>query len=429
MRDRFPLLLVAGLVFIGVVGSFLVTGARRGAFADRLSTYRSEPDGARALYLMLEAQHRPVTRLQKSFEAIDHELAIVMLGVRFDDESSTTKHPFDGSDAGLDPDEKANDDEDFEDFKARGFSSLKATNVDADEREKLLEQVRNGATLVYAPWGWRDNPLLTTIGVSLVRADKKLELRTLVAAQPSRFTTGVEHVETQVQSFLSLPVGAVPLLVDDALEQPVVALVPWGQGRVIVIGAPELAQNQRLAIADNARFWSSLLEEVGQAHPLAFDEFHHGFTGERSMGEFAARYGLQYAVGQLLLGVALWALALRRFGRQRDPVKELRVGATDALAATSRIYREGHHHPHAADAIARALAAELAVKAGVSGRSTPTEIAAALEVRGRKDLARALLDVTTAARSASTDAELQNVARLSALARRHLHLHARTPTL
>jgi len=425
VRDRFPLLLVGFLVFVAVLGSFLVTGARRGAFADRLSTFRSEPDGARALYLVLEQQHRKVQRLQKSLEHVEPGRALVLLGVRFEGEHTKGTAAFDGSDGGVDPAKEEQEAEELEDFDARGFSALRAPLIGKEEREKLLEHVKNGGTLIYAPWGAHENPLLEAVGVSLVKAAAKLEVRTLVAAQPSRFTSGLERVETPVQAFLELPPGAVPLLVDELLEQPVVALVPWGQGRVIVIGAPELAMNKRLALADNALFWSTLSAEVAGERPLSFDEYHHGFTGQPSMGEFAARYGLQYAVAQLLLGVALWALALKRFGRQRDPARELRVGATDALAATSRIYREGKHHPHAAEAIVKELAAELAAKAGVSGRSTPTEISAALQLRGRADLARALLDVFAAAQQTHTDAELQQVARLSALARRHLHQPAR----
>ena len=40
-------------MLIGALGWFLLQGARRGGFADQLSTFKSEPDGARALYLLL----------------------------------------------------------------------------------------------------------------------------------------------------------------------------------------------------------------------------------------------------------------------------------------------------------------------------------------------------------------------------------------
>ena len=49
MRDRFPLVMIGGLMLLGVLGAFVLKGAARGAFADRLSTWRSEPDGFKPL--------------------------------------------------------------------------------------------------------------------------------------------------------------------------------------------------------------------------------------------------------------------------------------------------------------------------------------------------------------------------------------------
>src|SRR5438874_1633260 len=81
MRDRFPLVMIGGLLLLGVLGSFLLRGAQRGSFADRLSTYRSEPDGARALYLLSEQWRLPVARAQQSFETIDEKQNLLLLGV------------------------------------------------------------------------------------------------------------------------------------------------------------------------------------------------------------------------------------------------------------------------------------------------------------------------------------------------------------
>ncbi len=422
MRDRFPLLVVGGLMLLGVLGWFLLQGARRGGFADQLSTFKSEPDGARGLYLLLEESGLPVSRSQQDLTVIPPTRNLVLLGTRFASERGFDKRAFDGSDAGVDGDDHEADDAEFE---ARGVSALKSPPLSHDESEKLLEHIRNGATLVYVPSSYRDPQLLEDLGVTLERADTTLEVRTLVPAQPSRYVQGVQRVVTKVRAFLELPAGAVPLLVDDTFDKPVAALLPYGQGRVILISAPELAMNRALAVADNAQFWHSLIGAVAASGPVAFDEFHHGFTGERSMGEFAARYGLHYAVAQLLLGIALWALALRRFGSPRVPEDELRVGSTDALFATSRLYREGKHHAHASASILRQLAAEFASRAGVSGRLEPAEIGAALEVRGRKDLARALLDIAQAAGATTSEADVEKVASLAATARKTLNHHLR----
>ncbi len=423
MRDRFPLLMVGGVLLLGALGWFLLQGARRGGFADQLSTFKSEPDGARALYLLLSESGLPVIRHQQDLTIIPPKRNLVLLGTRFSRELGFDKIAFDGSDAGIETPE--DDEADDAEFKSRGTNALKSPAISNDESEKLLEHVRNGATLVYVPSSYRDARLLEDLNVTLERTDASLSVRTLVPAQPSRYVQGVERVVTKVRAFLELPPGAVPLLIDEKFDKPVAALLPYGQGRVIIIGAPSLAMNRSLGVADNAQFWHSLFSAVATTGPIAFDEFHHGFTGERSMGEFAARYGLHFAVGQLLLGVMLWALALKRFGSPHAPDEELRVGSTDALFATSRLYREGRHHGHAASSILRHLAADFAVKAGVSGRLEPAEIGAALEVKGRKDLANALLDIARAVAATSTEADVERVATLAAVARKSLNNHQR----
>lgn len=428
MRDRFPLLVIGMLVLVGTFATFLMRGAARGSFADKLSTYRSEPDGARALYLLAEQQKLPVRRVQQSLDILGEQHALVLLAVEFaeknvlqvEHESWINTLP----DGGTDDDDKArdaDDDETDEDRLHTGANAMRALPVSSSEREKLLEHVKSGHTLIYVPWGSRENPLLKAIDVALWKADKALDVRTLVPALPNPYTLGVERLETKVHAYLGLPPTATPLLIDEKLGEAVAAVVPYGQGKVIVIAAPELAMNRSLQRTDNAQFWLSLLAHVARAEPLSFDEFHHGFRSERSMAEFAARYGLQFAVLQLMLGVCLWAVALRRFGRPRPPTEDVRVGSTDSLFATSRIYREGRHYGHAAQVILKALAAELAAVAGVPARADAAELAAALKLRGREDLATMLTDARRASDAVRAEPDVQDVAIRASAIRRLLH--------
>ncbi len=424
MRDRFPLVLIGFLVLLGSLGSFLLDSARRGAFADPLSTFRSARDGARGLYLLLEDTQLPVARQQESLEVLERGRGLALLGVRFAEagDARPSRTGFSRQrDGGLDDgDDEGLTDEEREEFRHRGFNALRAPPVGEEEGQKLIEHLRNGATVLYVPATAAQDPLLDAVGVHLTKAEKALDVRTLAPAQPTRWTTGVERVEAKVVAFLDLPDDALPLLVDEQLDLIAAAAVPYGQGRLVVITAPELAMNQALGRADNAQFWKSVVREATRPGPLAFDEFHHGFTAERSMGAFAARYGLQFAAGQLLLGVIAWAAALRRFGRPRAPAEESRIAATDVLSATSRLYREGRHHGHAAGVIARQLAAELARVAAVSPRASPTDVSAALEARGRSALAHGLLDVTRLAHAAAHERDVFEVARKAALVRTHL---------
>ena len=413
MRDRFPLLVVGALLLTVVLGAFLVKSAQRGEFADTLSTFRAQEDGARALFLLAQESGLPVARRMADLRVVTGTFTPVLLAVEV--EGAYEEDP-DQTRLAAEPDAGLAD----EDVPRTGFNAFRAAALDDTEYEKLLEHVRNGGTLVYVPWGSRENPLLDALSVKLVKADTSLPMRTLVPPLPTPYTLGVERVEAKVQAYLTLPSGAVPVLEDDRMGQVVAAVVPHGQGRVLVVGAPELAMNRALTRADNAQFWLSALAGLGPG-PYEFDEFHHGFTNERSVVDFARRYGLHFAVAQLLLGVALWSVSLRRFGRPHPPPESVRVGATDALFAMGRLYREGRHHAFAAGLIAKGLTQELALHAGLPAHSPADSVAQGLRERGREDLARGLKAVAAEADTVGSDSDLQQLAAHAAWLRQRLH--------
>ncbi len=414
MRDRFPLLVVGGLILTGLLGSWLVRGAARGGFADTLSTWRAQPDGARGLYLLAEESGLPVVRRTADLRIMQGAGALVLLAVEVEDARED------------DPDQTAlaaERDKGLEDEEVprHGLNKLHVPELDEDEAEKLLEHVRAGNTLVYVPWGSKENRLLDAVGVKLTKADTSLPMRTLVPPLSSPYTLGVERVEAKVQAYLQLPEeGAVPVLEDEPLGMTVAAVVPYGAGRVLVVGAPELAMNQALARADNAQFWLSALRALGPG-PYEFDEHHHGFTNERSVVDFARRYGLHFAVAQLLLGLCLWAVALKRFGRPLPPPESARVGATDALFAMSRLYREGRHHAFAAGLITKGLTQELALHAGLPAHAPAQAVAEGLAARGREDLANGLRAIARNAETTSSEDELQQLASRAAVLRQRIH--------
>jgi hypothetical protein len=423
VRDRFPLLLVGGLLLLGFAGSFVFRGAARGGFADVLSTYRAEPDGARALYQLTTESGLPVDRLRTDFMILDPRAALALIGVEFageDDAKEKLEAVLGKADAG----EGVGDQED--DDLRKGLAAFRAERVTADEREKVLEHVKKGNSLVYVLYGARKDPFLEALHVSVWKATGAPGIRTLVPAQPSPFTVGVDHLEAKVNAFLGLPEDGVPLLVDAYTLNIAAAMVPYGKGRVVVIGAPELAMNTALARADNAQFWLSTLAAIAETGTVWIDEYHHGFSDDRSIAEFARRYGLHFAAAQLILGLCLWAGSLRRFGRSVKPPEDERLGATDALFAQSRLYREGKHHAFAASLIAQGLSQELAGVSGQSAHAPPAKIAAALEARGRADLARGLTDVVNGAGAVRSEADLLKVAENAARTRHSLPSKERT---
>ncbi|MFL5322093.1 MAG: DUF4350 domain-containing protein, partial [Myxococcaceae bacterium] len=308
-----------------------------------------------------------------------------------------------------------------------GMNLLFVDPVSPDERDKLLEHIKKGNTVLYAPPSANNNSFLKALGVYPFKPEVNVPIRSLVPDVPTPYTLGVQRTEAHVEAFFDSPDDATPLLVDDRSGEVAVVRVPYGAGDVIVIGAPELGMNGGLARADNAQFWLSLLTVTAGNRPTAFDEFHHGFGGSRSIAEFARRYGLHFAIAQLLLGLSLWALALKRFGRPKPPKDDERVGATDALFGTSRLYREGRHFSFSAQLIVKELVLEMARAAGVPAKSEPSVIADSLRMRGRARVASAFEQVLGAARNVSTEADVRYVADLAAVARALLNKRDKSP--
>src|SRR5690242_15400896 len=88
--------------------TFLMRGAARGSFADKVSTYRSEPDGARALYLLAEQEKLPVGRMQESLELLSERKNLALLAVQFSErnDKEAARAPWLAArDGGLDDDE------------------------------------------------------------------------------------------------------------------------------------------------------------------------------------------------------------------------------------------------------------------------------------------------------------------------------------
>ncbi len=428
MRDRFPLLVVFGLLALGALGTFVMQGARRGDFADLHSTYRSAKDGSRALYLLLAENRISVQRFEQRPDTLTEDINLALLDVSvesdaplpgflaslFVDAGVVSTHSSDAGVAG----KNATDAEAL--AKRNGLNGLMVSQLSESDVEALLDFVKNGKRLLYLPSSAQPNALTEALNLSILEPPKGAGIRTLVPSQPSPLTVDVERLESEVTTFVSAPLPAKTFLVDEQSGSSVGVSLPIGTGEVIVIGAAELASNHALTRADNASFWVSIGRYLSRERPLAFDEFHHGFTGERSVGDFARRYGLQYAALQLLLGLVFWALSLRQFGRPVQVSEEARIGSVDALLATSRLYREGGHHAHAARLIVNGLTADLASHFSLTPHSTPQQLIAAMTAEGKEQWAALLQRIVAALNEPSNDRQLIDIANQSVALRRRI---------
>jgi hypothetical protein len=114
-------------------------------------------------------------------------------------------------------------------------------------------------------------------------------------------------------------------------------------------------------------------------------------------------------------------VALKRFGRPRPPPESVRVGATDALFAMSRLYREGRHHAFAAGLITRGLTQELALHTGLPAHAPAKAVAEGLASRGREDLAQGLRAIARNAEAVADEQTLQHLAARAATLRQRIH--------
>jgi hypothetical protein len=405
VRDRFPLFLAGALALGGGLVVLLTWGARRGDFAGPLSTHRSQPGGARALYLLLDAAGPEVRRRTQELTLLEPGQHLVLLGV-----PGVADEARDWPDGGA------------------PRSTWRRESLSEEEVQALLAHAAAGATVVAALEGPFSVSLAGPLGVYL-EAPEDAELRTLVVAQPSRWVDGVERVESKVATWLWAPPEALPLLEDQVSGQVAATAVPYGSGTVVLLGTPALAMNEALPLADNARLWVALgRRATAQGGVLAFDEYHHGFRGTRSTGALAGRFGLHVALAQLLLGVVAWALSLRRFGQPAAPPEEARVGALDHLKAQSRLYQAGRHVGHAALQLVLSLSHELAGRAGTPGGSVE-QVSAGLRRRGRVDLGTQLTRLHGLAQATEDEADLLEVAALTAQVRQQLVVRKPSPRL
>lgn len=272
----------------------------------RLSTYRTSPDGAGALYQALVELNVPVARRLTPMVGAD---------------------PIRGPLAILSPSEP-----------------LSPAEVAA-----VIAWVEAGGHLIVAGAGF--DPLMDGLGLATWGGRRQLDL---VPGARHRWVQGMDRVGPAQRVFADT-LGtewddAEPLLVADYPDDAWAALlVARGAGAVLALSDPGLLANGRIADDGVAPLVvRAALDWTADGVPLWFDEYHHGYRGGSMSagvwafltGHPAGRMALQLAlVG--LLGVAATAI---RFGRPVDLVPPARRSPVEHVAALGEAYRHARAH-------------------------------------------------------------------------------------
>lgn len=407
MRDRLPLLALAFAMLLGGSLVALQRASARGDFAEPFSSYRSDEEGTRALYLLLEEAGLPVARRHLDMDRLDGETTYVLLGVEGDKPEKA-----EWVDAGP---------------KSETLWDLLFERLSAAETAELLRAVESGASLVYAPT--RDHPLIARLGLTFTPLETTPS-RKLVPALPSALTRGVRTLQSRVSGHLKGD-EAVPLLIDPSEEDaPVALLLRRGQGRIVVLASPTLATNAELSQDDVAAFWISLLEGLTPpGHHIEFDEHHHGFESERSVMAWGSQYGFGTLITQLLFVTALLVLALRRLGRAEEEAWETPGATADQLASMAGLYRRGKHRSHVATTLVRSLRLHLQRRLRLGREAPPGAVDEALQALGHGESAERLRSLEEWAKQPRLDeGALQEIARVAAEERTRFRSSTARPT-
>ncbi|MBN1204495.1 MAG: DUF4350 domain-containing protein [Myxococcaceae bacterium] len=266
------------------------------------------------------------------------------------------------------------------------IAAPQARAVSSAEVEQLQRFVRAGGTLVLLTSREKEK------GQPALEQWLELERGSLLPASSRGLPDGAQDLAgTTVQVWL--PAGAarglsglrvsrdlgvtvgLPEAVPLAGLEDTIALwrLGLGQGEVYVAAGPDLAENRRLELLDNLRFWDALAARG----PLAFDEFHHSEAPPPPLSRGLWVFALQcLAVG------ALYVFARgTRFGAPRPQLPERHRSALEYVQALGWLARRARVERELLPEMARHLRQLMQDRLGIPLALSEEEAARMLEQR------------------------------------------------
>ncbi len=228
----------------------------------------------------------------------------------------------------------------------RSQSLLGATSgLDEGDSQALLAWVKEGNTLVVATD--EETALHQALGVVIGTQGEKDPgvLYQAEAAEVGGYTEPLAGAGTMPVRYIGVEKpwtvrarAGVPLWLIGG--QPGAWLVPYGQGRVLILPEPSLLTHRGLLRQDNVLFLYNIARLDAVDGLVLFDEYHHGIRSGGGFWDYLRYHGLHGAALQLLAvaGIALWAVGVRLGPAVRLP-RPRRADAVDYASALARIYQ------------------------------------------------------------------------------------------
>ena len=318
-------LILVGLLVLLAVLSFRIVG--QGVIPEnpdqpRRSITSARPGGWKALYLLLKQSGVPVARVERGPAEWPKDVRVMIAGQEYNPFGGSRSNPRGGGKGGVRN-------------LAAGFGN-EWTEAEARDALEWLEGDAGRADTaprVLVVLTGENNALAERLGLDVATKAGRANA-TLRRRQPLPILANIDslRVPSQVR-WNKLPAGAVPVFAD---RGPAVVVLRRGKGTVIAVSDPGVAENKRLAEADNARFFLDLARAYGGT--VGFDEYHQGFRQSDNFWDAVGRPG-QLVVWQLV-GLALLVCysAGRRFGLPRPLPPAPRV-SSEYVSSLANLYR------------------------------------------------------------------------------------------
>lgn len=305
MGNRREILLLAAVLFTLAAVAIAVRPARDDGGDDpRVSTFLTGPNGAAALYMLLEELDIPARRLLRTWSADSTRDALVVLA----------------------PTEQAT----------------------PREVQALREWVESGGTLIYGAGGSGGVGAMLGLQLQRTRPDTLGPLATVrwtgVAAfpEPHAWTAGVDSIAGFAYAFRevtpALQNDSATVLMRTAEGHPTVVSLALGAGRVIAWSDASVLDNRALRTAGGELLFTRIADAAtGTDRGLRFDEYHHGFREAKPLRALLAVLtgtgGGRALLQGLVACLAILLLAGARFGapveehteRRRSPIEHMQA--------------------------------------------------------------------------------------------------------
>ncbi|MGO8670061.1 MAG: DUF4350 domain-containing protein [Capsulimonadaceae bacterium] len=169
-------------------------------------------------------------------------------------------------------------------------------------------------------------------------------------------------------------------LFGDSEMGAMVAAVPVGKGRIIVVADGEFASNGNLSRSENAVFLGNLLARYAQpGETVLFDEYHHGdvsTSGGMALWPALGR-PLQTIVLQILLAAVLAVIvAGSRFGTPVPLLRGVQRNSAEYVTSLAGLYLRAGASSTMLEMIYNQFLRDLTVRLGVSSDSNLEQLAA-----------------------------------------------------